>query len=168
VSAEHTDIAGRAHTLDAQVRALTAALEAMLIKLGAEREALRAHAKVDVLEHIVRDKQGSVEHIGALYAELRRALVAFGDERGNMREHIAAVRAIHPELAQRVDRLEALTRECQQANHDIGLLVSVGLRNANGALDTLHGVSTAAAANTYDTNGRAERDSGSEFLAIRA
>ena len=160
--------AERADALEAKVRDLTVSLEEMVLRLGEEREALRTRASVDVLERIVLDKRDNIEAMTALYTALRDALAEFGGDGETMGAQVAAVRSAHPDLGERVDRLVTLTRECQQANHDIGVLVSVGLRNASNALDALHGVPADSSADTYDPQGRAKRASGSEFLALRA
>ena len=160
------DASRRADALEDRVGELTAALECMGELLASERAALRGRSDADTLEQVARDKQHTVESIAELYQGLREDLEPFGEPGAGMAGTLAGLRHTHPDLAARVDRLVALTRECQQANQENGLMVSAGLRSASRALDSLRGPSMDDG--TYDPAGRAARSAAQGFVALRA
>ena len=160
----------QADRLEAHVDAVTLSLQALAVLLVREREALTHRAAAGALEDIARDKHSAVEQVGRLYALLRDSLDALGGAGASLPDSVLALKRTHPDLAQRVDRLVALTRECHLANRDNGVLVSAGLRNAGHAMDTLRAVGAVPAAETetYAPPGHGNRVSAGDRVTVRA
>jgi flagellar biosynthesis/type III secretory pathway chaperone len=154
--------------LAASVDSLNAALESLVDDLGKERDALRRRASADDLEYIALRKSMAVEYVASLYQRLREALVASTGDL-SIEDAISSLRSHSPRLGGRVERLLELTRACQLANQENGALIGAGLRNTQGALDSLRKLSAASATGTYSPSGRADvAGSSPSRLAVRA
>lgn len=170
MSTAATDIStSQADGLEAHVEAVTLSLQALAVLLVRERDALTDRAEAPDLERIAGDKQEAVEHVGMLYARLRESMEALCGPSTTMSESLPVLKRAHPRLAEGVDRLVRLTRECQRANQDNGVLVSTGLRNARGALETLRHVGAEPVEpGTYGPSGIAVRGAAVDRLRVRA
>ncbi len=170
MSATLTLTAAQADTIESRVDAISGALQALQTLLARERDGLRGRAAPEVLEQVAEDKDAAVEQVAVLYGGLREALAGIDAAGDSLPQHVAALRESHPSLAERVDRLVELTRDCQQANQDNGVLVSVGLSHARRALDTLHGAvpGNAPAPAMYGRGGRPAGGVAGDRLTVRA
>ncbi len=170
MSAAATLSPAQADGLEDHVQAITGALRSLLSLLAREREALRGRAAAEVLEQVAEDKSTAVELVASLYGSLRGALDHAGSTSGELPERLAALRHSHPALAEQVDQLVRLTRDCQRANQDNGVLVSAGLSQSRRALHTLRGVDDAGAApsGTYGRGGATRTGAVGERLTLRA
>lgn len=129
--------AREAGDLEAHVDAVSQALQALALLLVREREALIARARPDVLDAIAVDKQSAVAGVGLLYGVLRADLERFGRDGAGSADSVTELKREHPHLSPRVDRLVRLTRDCQRANQENGVLVNARLNGTRGALQSL-------------------------------
>ena len=107
----------QAHTLQRHVEALVLSLQSLAVLLVREREALTRSGDSGALEAITRDKETMVD--GSLSPLIR------GDS--SVAQALGALERSHPALARRVELLLNLTRDCQRANQDNGVLLREGL-----------------------------------------
>ncbi|MFT5446362.1 MAG: flagellar biosynthesis/type III secretory pathway chaperone [Gammaproteobacteria bacterium] len=132
------------------VQAISLSLKAMMVLLVREREALVGRSDARSLESIAQDKQGAVTQVSALYELLRGAVSQHLGPGASLSDGISALRQHDSEIAHQVDELMQLTRKCQQANQDNGVLVSAGLAHSQDAIRTLSELGASpAVANTY-------------------
>ena len=132
------------------VQSISLSLNAMMILLVREREALVDRSDARLLESIAQDKQDAVTQISALYELLRESVSRHLGPNASLSDGINALRQHDDEIAHQVDELMQLTRKCQQANQDNGVLVSAGLDHSQDAIRTLSELGASpAAAGTY-------------------
>ena len=132
------------------VQAISLSLKAMMVLLVREREALVGRSDARSLESIAQDKQSAVTQTSALYELLRGAVSRHLGPNASLSDGISALRQHDNEIAHQVDELMQLTRKCQQANQDNGVLVSAGLDDSQDAIRTLSELGASpAVANTY-------------------
>ena len=127
MSAGHELTPEQAQTLQSHVEVLMLGLQSLAVLLVREREALTHGVDHDALEAIARDKQAMVDQVGSLYALLRGRLSTRNGRRASFAQGLGALKRSYPALAQRVEQLLKLTRDCQRANQDNEVLVSEGL-----------------------------------------
>jgi len=120
--------------LRSHVKAITLSLQVMMVLLVREREALVGRREAQSLESIAQDKQTAVAQVGRLYAMLRAAVARHLGPEASLTDSMAALRKHNSGIAKQVDELVLLTRKCQQANQDNGVLVSAGLDRSRQAM----------------------------------
>ena len=113
--------------LQSHVKAITLSLQVMMVLLVREREALVGRREAQSLESIAQDKQTAVAQVGRLYAILRAAVARHLGPGASLTDSMATLREHNSGIAKQVDELVRLTRKCQQANQENGVLVSAGL-----------------------------------------
>lgn len=123
--------------LETHVDAVSLGLQALAVLLVRERQALTDRASPEVLDNIAVDKQAAVANVAGLYALLRESLEGLGEDGTDLADSVSSLKRAHPHLAGRVDQLVALTRECQIANQENGVLVNARLNGTRGALRSL-------------------------------
>lgn len=166
--ADHTND-GWVEGLQQHVHAITLSLQAMMVLLVREREALVARNDAHSLHDIATDKQTAVAQVSALY-ELQRSAVARNLGSGtSLSEGISALREHSDRIANQVDELVQLTQQCQQANQDNGVLVSAGLDHSQQAVNTLARLGTGhAQAGTYDPSAAQHSSQAGARFTVRA
>ena len=136
--------------LQSHVQAITLSLQAMMVLLVREREALVGRSEAQSLESIAQDKQNAVTQVSALYELLRNAVARNLGPDASLTDGMTALREQGGKIAKQIEELVQLTQKCQQANQDNGVLVSAGLDHSQQAMNTLTQVNAGpAAANTY-------------------
>jgi flagellar biosynthesis/type III secretory pathway chaperone len=136
--------------LQSHVEAITLSLQAMMVLLVREHEALVGRSDARSLDSIAQDKQTAVAQMSAMYEMLRDCVAAHLGPDATMNDGILALREHSPSIARQIENLVQLTRKCQQANHDNGILVSAGLSDTQRAMETLTQVgATNTPTNTY-------------------
>lgn len=136
--------------LHEHVQAISLSLKAMMVLLVREREALVGRSDARSLESIAQDKQSAVAQVSALYELLRDAVARHLGPDASLSDGMSALSRYNGEIAQQVDELMQLTRKCQQANQDNGVLVSAGLDDSQAAIRTLSELGASpTVANTY-------------------
>jgi flagellar biosynthesis/type III secretory pathway chaperone len=113
--------------LQSHVKAITLSLQVTMVLLVREREALVGRREAQSLESIAQDKQSAVAQVSRLYAMLRAAVARHLGPEASLTDSMAALREHNSGIAKQVDELVRLTRKCQQANQNNGVLVSAGL-----------------------------------------
>jgi flagellar biosynthesis/type III secretory pathway chaperone len=114
-------------TLQRHIEALLLSLQSLAVLLVREREALSRGCNSDALEAITRDKEATVDRVGSLYVLLRESLSPLVRGDSSIAQAVGVLERSHPALAQRVGQLLDLTRRCQRANQDNGVLLREGL-----------------------------------------
>ena len=113
--------------LQTQVQTISLSLQAMMVLLVREREALLGRNEAQSLSNIAANKQAFVVQVSAVYEMLRSAMRQHLDPDMSLTECIAAVGKQNRGLARQLDELVQLTSKCQQANQHNGALISSGL-----------------------------------------
>ncbi|MFT5172607.1 MAG: flagellar biosynthesis/type III secretory pathway chaperone [Gammaproteobacteria bacterium] len=155
--------------LSSHVQAISLSLQAMMVLLVREREALVGRSEAQSLESIAHDKQSAVVQISTLYESLRIAVARHLGPDASLTDGIAALRKHSDTIAKQVDTLVQLTRKCQRANQDNGVLVNAGLDHSQRAMNTLMQIgATHARPSTYGPSATQVRSRARSQFSVRA